>query len=339
MKSTRSKPTGSLIRKKTCKPKKKKIIKKKKYTQFRKVGAGTFGSVYRAKTADGKTVAIKRVMQDPHYKNRELDILKSLKSQYCIKMIDYYITKRNSGKDVFLNIVMNFFPYSMHTYLRHLRVDNLQFEPTLMKVYIYQMFAGLKYLHSNGIVHRDIKPENLMISTTSGRLKLCDFGSAKRIGPDERSIAYIASRYYRAPELVLGCQKYSGAVDVWAAGCVAAEMLMKGTALFEGESGIEQIKPIIRILGVPKQEDLDSFDHDELPKFSEPQRIIPLESILPKGAPIPLIRLLNKIFVYNPKKRITAQECLKCDYFADLFEEGKMIPGLNRPISPLLIHN
>ena len=215
-----------------------------------------------------------------------------------------------------------------------LNEKNKKFNPLLIKLFSYQIFAGLKYLHSKGIVHRDIKPENMLISTVTGRLKICDFGSAKKIRSGEKSISYIASRFYRAPELILGCEIYNGAVDIWAAGCVIAEMMRMGAALFEGKSGVEQIKPIVDVLGPPTRADLGSFQHTEDLKFA-PKASLSLEKVMPKNTPPKLMNLLKRIFVYNPSRRITAVEAMQCDYFSDLFVEGKLIPGTDKPISTL----
>jgi glycogen synthase kinase 3 beta len=80
------------------------------------------------------------------------------------------------------------------------------------------MLRGIAYVHRQGICHRDIKPHNVLADPTSGRVVICDFGSAKKLSPDEPSVAYICSRYYRAPELIFGCTNYSNAIDVWSIG-------------------------------------------------------------------------------------------------------------------------
>ncbi len=90
---------------------------------------------------------------------------------------------------------------------------------------MYQLLRGLHYIHLKGIVHRDIKPQNLLIDPSCHVLKICDFGSAKKMQAGELSTAYICSRYYRAPELIFGKRDYNHAVDLWSAGCVFAEML------------------------------------------------------------------------------------------------------------------
>lgn len=147
-----------------------------------------------------------------------------------------------------------------------------------IKIYIYQLFRSLAYIHSMGICHRDIKPQNLLLDPASGVLKLCDFGSAKILVENEPNVSYICSRYYRAPELIFGATNYTTkigkpnfhqrvsrmiadacCVDVWSTGCVMAE-LMLGQPLFPGESGIDQLVEIIKVLGTPTREQIRTMN-------------------------------------------------------------------------------
>ncbi len=96
----------------------------------------------------------------------------------------------------------------------------------LIKLYIYQCFRALAYIHALGICHRDIKPQNLLVDSETHTLKVCDFGSAKRLVQGEVNVSYICSRYYRAPELIFGATEYNNAIDVWSVGCVMAELLL-----------------------------------------------------------------------------------------------------------------
>lgn len=99
---------------------------------------------------------------------------------------------------------------------------------------IYQILKGLKIIHSKGIAHRDLKPENVLLSD-EGIIKICDFGSSKQIDPSGKNTPYIVSRYYRAPELILCVTKYTTAIDIWAVGCILAEMFTLNP-LFKGKS-------------------------------------------------------------------------------------------------------
>src|SRR6185312_1260345 len=116
------------------------------------------------------------------------------------------------------------------------------------KVYMYQIARSLAYIHSLGVCHRDIKPQNLLLNSKTHDTKLCDFGSAKMLVSGEPNVAYICSRYYRAPELVFEATQYTTAIDVWLLGCVLAELLL-GNPLFPGESAVDQLIEIIKILG------------------------------------------------------------------------------------------
>jgi serine/threonine protein kinase len=122
--------------------------------------------------------------------------------------------------------------------------------PLLVKLYSYQLLRSISYIHAIGICHRDIKPQNILVDTGSHTLKLCDFGSAKQLVPGEPNVSYICSRYYRAPELIFGNSNYTTAIDVWSVGCCIAE-LMLGQPIFPGESGVDQLVEIIKILGTP----------------------------------------------------------------------------------------
>lgn len=129
---------------------------------------------------------------------------------------------------------------------------------------MYQLFRSLAYIHSLGICHRDIKPQNLLLDPATGILKLCDFGSAKILVPGEPNVSYICSRYYRAPELIFGSTHYTVSIDVWSTGCVMAE-LMLGQPLFPGESGVDQLVEIIKVLGTPSREQIRSMN----PNYTE----------------------------------------------------------------------
>jgi glycogen synthase kinase 3 beta len=137
--------------------------------------------------------------------------------------------------------------------------------PTLLvKIYAYQMFRSLAYIHALGICHRDIKPQNVLIDPSTHVLKVCDFGSAKKLVKGEPNVSYICSRYYRAPELIFGCTDYGFIIDVWSVGCVVAE-LMLGQPLFPGESGVDQLVEIIKVLGTPTKEQIQAMN----PNYTE----------------------------------------------------------------------
>ena len=296
------------------------------YKPINVLGQGAFGTVYSAKGPNGLLVAVKRVRQDPRFKNRELDILKQVNNKYCVSLQDSFETAGRTADETYINIVMDYLPISLDRFSSGYR-QNRRFPPLFyVKLFAYQMFAGLEYLHSQGITHRDIKPENLLVDTETGELKICDFGSAKMLHNGGPSVSYIASRYYRAPELLLGCRYYTSAIDIWAGGCVVAEMLMAGIPLFVSNRSSDQFAAIVKILGMPTKDDLMAFDHDsDLPAAGE--QMTPLRTLFPKRTPDDLISLLESIFVYNPSKRPTARQVLEHPCFAELFEAGRKMPN------------
>ena len=163
-----------------------------------------------------------------------------------------------------MNVVMDYIPETVYRVLKHYNKMKQQVPPLLIKLYAYQCYRALAYIPALGVVHRDIKPQNLLVDPATHVLKLCDFGSAKKIQKGENNVSYICSRYYRAPELIFGATDYSAAIDVWSTGCVIAELLL-GQPLFPGESGVDQLVEIIKVLGTPTREQIHSMN----PNYSE----------------------------------------------------------------------
>jgi glycogen synthase kinase 3 beta len=299
------------------------------------IGKGAFGVVFVANGPDGELVAIKKVFQDPHYKNRELDIIRMLHHRNCVSLRHAFKSRGQSPNDVYLNIVMDYLPKTLHDFAisSPYRDDRMDLLVLFVKLFMFQVFAALNYLHGLGIAHRDLKPPNIIIDPGTGDLKICDFGSAKILKAGEHSVSYIASRFYRAPELVLDCSDYTTAIDIWAAGCVFAEAVMGGTPLFPGPNSLAQINEIARILGPPTDNDLQSFQHTIQINFpSTASRR--LEEIMPPHTPADVINLLKRIFVYNPANRPTAIECMQDRCFDNLFVPGIRLPNGN-PLPPL----
>ena len=133
----------------------------------------------------------------------------------------------------------------VHKYSKKNPIPRLKF-----KVYAYQLFRSLLYLKHLGIAHRDIKPQNILVNEQNLKLVMCDFGSAKQLREGEPNISYICSRCYRAPELIFGNTQYTTQIDVWSTGCVLGEML-NVKPLFQGDSNIDQLVEIIKLLGCP----------------------------------------------------------------------------------------
>eukprot|EP01017_Pseudomicrothorax_dubius_P025858 TRINITY_DN2837_c0_g1_i4.p1 TRINITY_DN2837_c0_g1~~TRINITY_DN2837_c0_g1_i4.p1 ORF type:complete len:218 (+),score=46.91 TRINITY_DN2837_c0_g1_i4:114-767(+) len=191
-----------------------------------------------------------------------------------------------------------------------------------VKDYTYQILKGLAFIHSKNIAHRDLKPENVLL-TEDGIIKICDFGSSKMIDASGKNTPYIVSRYYRAPELILCITKYTSAIDIWATGCILAELIMR-EPIFQGKSEGDQLFAIFKVLGSPKQEDLNElkgrvpFDSSLLDEF----RAYPRQNLREKFFYISdfdnLVNLLDSMFEYIPERRITAAAALSHPFFADV---------------------
>ncbi len=177
---------------------------------------------------------------------------------------------------MYLNLVLEFVPETVYRIGKHYAKAGQRMPTLFVKLYVFQMCRALAHTHGLGVCHRDIKPQNLLVDTHTHRLKLCDFGSAKARAPPARcrrrrrraarpdarargaqmlvrgepNIAYICSRYYRAPELIFGATDYTTAIDLWSVGCVMAELLL-GQPLFPGESGVDQLVEIIKARPAP----------------------------------------------------------------------------------------
>nr|CAI5842109.1 unnamed protein product [Callosobruchus analis] len=234
------------------------------YTDTKVIGNGSFGVVYQARLCDSNVlVAIKKVLQDKRFKNRELQIMRKLEHCNIVKL-KYFFYSSGDKDEVYLNLVLEYIPETVYKVARHYSKSKQTIPISFIKLYMYQLFRSLAYIHSLGICHRDIKPQNLLLDPETGVLKLCDFGSAKHLVKGEPNVSYICSRYYRAPELIFGAIDYTTKIDVWSAGCVLAELLL-GQPIFPGDSGVDQLVEIIKVLGTPTKEQIKEMN----PNYTE----------------------------------------------------------------------
>ncbi|GMF27601.1 unnamed protein product [Phytophthora fragariaefolia] len=128
--------------------------------------------------------------------------------------------------------------------------------------FLYQILRGMKFVHSGNVLHRDLKPSNLLVNSNCD-LSICDFGLARGVetAHNEDLTEYVVTRWYRAPELLTDCQNYNDAVDVWAVGCIFAEMLRR-RPFFTGRDPSDQLHMIIRVLGSPTEEEMSFVPHE-----------------------------------------------------------------------------
>lgn len=303
-----------------------------KYQIEKAVGQGTFGTVVLAKSESGERVAIKRVLQDPRFKNRELQIMKLVNHPNVVGLKDYYYTNQGERNDVYLNVVMEFVPETLHRCIRD-HAKAREFVPmNLVKLFMFQLLRSIAYLHlpSVNVCHRDIKPHNLLVDIAQGILKICDFGSAKQLSPTEPNVAYICSRYYRAPELIFGSQHYTTEIDVWSVGCIFAEMLL-GEPIFKGDNSQGQLIEIIKVLGTPTRDHIEAITkRTDIRLPSLRQR--PWKQVFKDHVPDEAHDLVNKLLQFVPNQRTPPFEAMCHPFFDDLFDPNfRLSNGASAP--------
>mmetsp|Transcript_34626 Transcript_34626/g.79733 ORF Transcript_34626/g.79733 Transcript_34626/m.79733 type:complete len:566 (+) Transcript_34626:40-1737(+) len=220
------------------------------------LGAGAFGSVHLAHDQAGLPVAVKCVPVRTGHEMREVRMLQSASHPNVVKFLDWFSWR--SPIDVAgICIVMEYLPETLHK-----RINGNPLPASQVRRFTIQLLTAAAHLDVLQICHRDLKPENILISQDDV-LKVGDFGSAKLLG-DAPSNNYICSRWWRAPELILGSSKYTTSIDWWSCGCIVAEM-MGGQPLFTGESSWGQMYAIVRVLGTPTEREMKEL----MPKQGE----------------------------------------------------------------------
>lgn len=287
-----------------------------KYENLGLVGEGSYGMVMKCRNKDsGRIVAIKKFLESDDDKMvkkiamREIKLLKQLRHENLVNLLEVCKKKKRW--------------YLVFEFVDHTILDDLKLFPNgldyqVVQKYLFQIINGIGFCHSHNIIHRDIKPENILVSQ-SGVVKLCDFGFARTLAaPGEVYTDYVATRWYRAPELLVGDVKYGKAVDIWAIGCLVIEMLM-GQPLFPGESDIDQLHHIMTCLGnlIPRHQELfyknPVFAGVRLPEIKDIEAE-PLESRYPK-LPEVVISLAKKCLHIDPDKRPFCADLLHHDFF------------------------
>ncbi|KAG6587670.1 cyclin-dependent kinase D-3 [Cucurbita pepo subsp. pepo] len=282
-----------------------------RYLKREVLGEGTYGVVYKAiDTQTGQTVAIKKIRLGKQKEGvnftalREIKLLKELKDSNIIELIDAFPHKEN------LHLVFEFMETDLEAVIRD---RNIFLSPADIKSYLQMTLKGLAFCHKKWVLHRDMKPNNLLIGP-NGQLKLADFGLARIFGsPDRRYTHQVFARWYRAPELLFGSKQYGSAVDVWAAACIFAELLLRRPFL-QGSSDIDQLGKIFAAFGTPTTSQWSDMLY--LPDYVEFQYVPapPLRSLFPMASDDTL-DLLSKMFAYDPKSRISIQQALEHRYF------------------------
>ncbi|XP_055852610.1 mitogen-activated protein kinase ERK-A [Episyrphus balteatus] len=297
-----------------------------RYKDLAYIGEGAYGMVVSAlDTLTNTKVAIKKISPFEHQTYcqrtlREIKILTRFRHENIIDIRDILrVDSIEQMKDVY--IVQCLMETDLYKLLKTQRLSNDH-----ICYFLYQILRGLKYIHSANVLHRDLKPSNLLLNTTCD-LKICDFGLARVADPEHDHTGflteYVATRWYRAPEIMLNSKGYTKSIDMWSVGCILAEML-SNRPIFPGKHYLDQLNHILGVLGSPSQEDLECIINDKARNY--------LES-LPFKPKVPWVRLfhsadqlaldlLGKMLTFNPHNRITVEEALAHPYLEQYYDPG-----------------
>ncbi|XP_063689512.1 cyclin-dependent kinase-like 4 isoform X6 [Bolinopsis microptera] len=295
-------------------------MKMDKYEKLGKIGEGSYGVVFRCKHKDtGQVVAIKKFLDsedDPYVKKiamREIRMLKLLKHGNLVNLLQVFRRKKK------IHLV---FEYCHHTLLNELEECPNGLEELQIKKIMWQVLQAVNFCHGHNCIHRDVKPENILV-TKSGIVKLCDFGFARLLNGEEEYTDYVATRWYRAPELLVGDTQYGPPVDVWAVGCVFSELLT-GQPLWPGKTGdVDQIYLIRKTLGDLLPRHLKIYNNSSYFKgveLKDPERYESLHERMGVDVPKQAMDFLQLCLVMDPNKRATCEDLLNHSYF-DGFRE------------------
>uniref|UniRef100_A0A8C1LYX0 Mitogen-activated protein kinase 15 n=1 Tax=Cyprinus carpio TaxID=7962 RepID=A0A8C1LYX0_CYPCA len=292
-----------------------------KYEIKRRLGKGAYGIVWKAvDRKTGETVAVKKIFDafrnrtDAQRTFREIMFLQEFGDHpNIIKLLN--VIRAQNDKDIYL--VFEFMDTDLHAVIK----KGSLLKDIHKRYVMHQLLKATKYLHSGNVIHRDQKPSNILLDSDCF-VKLCDFGLARslyQIQEDAVNPAlteYVATRWYRAPEILLGSTRYTKGVDMWSIGCILGEMLL-GKPLFPGTSTINQIEKIMSTIPHPSTEDVLAIRSEYGASVIQRMLLrpqVPLDEILPASVPPDALDLVQRLLAFNPDKRLSAEEALQHPY-------------------------
>ncbi|XP_018568189.1 cyclin-dependent kinase 1 [Anoplophora glabripennis] len=287
------------------------------FLKIEKIGEGTYGVVYKGKNKKtGELVAMKKIRLEsedegiPSTAIREISLLKELRHPHIVSLEDVMMEENR------LYLIFEFLSMDLKKYLDKIEQGKVM-DPRLVKSYLYQINEAILFCHQRRVLHRDLKPQNLLI-TRDGVIKVADFGLGRAFGVPVRVYTHeVVTLWYRAPEVLLGSARYSCPIDIWSLGCIFAEMATK-RPLFQGDSEIDQLFRIFRVLKTPNEEiwpgvsSLPDYKAT-FPNWTNYNLAGQIKHLNEDG-----VDLLKHMLIYNPAKRISAKRIASHPYFNDV---------------------
>lgn len=316
-----------------------------------KLGKGAYGIVWQAKEKrSGTVVALKKCFDafrnptDAQRTYREIMYLQKLSGHDNIIRLQHVVRAEND-RDIYLTF--DHMETDLHAVIRANILEEIH-----KKYIIYQLLKALKFMHSGELLHRDIKPSNLLLNSDC-HVKLCDFGLCRSVAETTNQAGaaagaanpaagnpvltdYVATRWYRAPEILLGSTNYSKGVDMWAVGCILAEMLL-GKPLFPGSSTMNQLEKIIEVTGPPTPEAMQNMRSSFASTMLEsipPQRKVELRNLL-QGVSPEVHNLLSLCLNFDPEHRCSAVQALENPYVSEFHNPAE---EQEYPYGPIMIN-
>ena len=312
----------------------------RKYDILQKLGKGAYGIVWRAQSKQTKeVVALKKIFDafqnatDAQRTFREIHLLREMSShEHIIRL--HSVLKADNDRDIYL--IFEYMETDLHAAIR---ANILQ---EIHKQYIlWQSLKALKYMHSAELLHRDMKPSNLLLNSDC-LMKVADFGLARSLraspatgamldstDPPQPLTDYVATRWYRAPEILLGSSRYTFGVDMWSVGCILGEMIL-GKPVFPGSSTMNQLEKVMELVGKPDAVAIAKVSQ-YAPSLCEQVQGMPSAASdedarerwrrkLPADTSDDAIDLMMQLLRFNPDDRLTAEQALEHRYVAQFHD-------------------